>query len=208
MSENKDPKLSDDGKGTPDLPKVDTFDADAARKLTDNLNNDQMRDKFIGGVEQVFKANAEAKEFRLKADAIDKAHKELLKTIEDSKQKTLEENQKFEELYKTEKEKNESMNVDYNSLKQFKDDQVHIMELKIVEMEKKLSTNNKGLWESFKGIEGTTHAKKLEFLSQLIVEDGIKVNDTRSKGGAMIDASKMSLDQKNAYFKEHGKLPV
>jgi len=208
MSDNKDQSSSDDGSGKPDISKTDVFNADATRKLTDNLSNDEMRNKFIGGAEQVFKANAEAKEFRLKADAIDKAHKELLKTIDDSKQKTLEENQKFEELYKTEKEKNESMNADYTSLKQFRDDQIHIMELKITEMETKLTNGNKGLWESFKGIEGTSPAKKIEFLGKLIVEDGIDVDGTRSKGGAMIDASKMTLDDKNRYFKQHGKLPV
>ena len=207
MSDNKDnPPPSDDGKGTPELKKPDGFDADAIGKQVDSYTDEEQRTKFIGGAEQVYKANAEAKESRLKADANKQELDKLKKEIEDKTKQGLAENEEFKKLYELEQEKNNSMRAGFDTYKKFHDDQIEIINTKIIEMEATLSTELKDAYEVFKENDGISPSDKLKFLSKVSKKEGIEVDGKQSLGGGAVDFNKMTLTEKGEYFKKHGKL--
>ncbi len=196
-----EPPKSDDKSGITDIPKSDDLGADAIRKEADSLTSNEILNKYVGGVQQVQKANAEAKEFRLKADANKLELDTIKKEIEDNTKKGLEDNKKFEELYNTEKEKNEK----FEFYKKFHDDQIEVINGQITDMEGKLSNQSKELYEVFKGNEKITPTEKLKFLSKAMVESGIDVDRSQSKGGAKLDPKTATLTEKMEYYQRTGK---
>ena len=90
MSENKDNQNSDESDVDPDNKKLDSFDADAIQKKIDSYASGELVKEHIGANKRIYDLNYESKVNREKADAIEKKHNELLKTIEDSKKEDLE----------------------------------------------------------------------------------------------------------------------
>lgn len=173
------------------------FNADDVKTKIGSLSPEQFIQEHIGANKLIYDLNHENQNKRKKFDTLEKTHNDLLKEVEDSKKEGLEKNQEFEKLYNAEKEKT----IDFDKYKSFHDDQIEMMNSQVTELEGKLSTESKELYDVFRESESITAADKLKFLNKAIgTGQGISIDSAISKGGV---SGKSADEMTMAEIQEH-----
>jgi len=206
MAENtleKDITKPVDGAGDNSAGNRDDFNADDVRKKADGFSSDELLDKYVSGEKRINAINGESAKHRTDRDDYKNKYETLQSEIDEAKKKGLVENEKYKELYEAEIEKTK----DFDRLKEFETGQIETMNVQITELEGKLSTESKELYEVFTGNENISASDKLKYLNKAIGtnNNGIHIDPSKSHGGTGGKAvNDMTMTEINEHFQKTG----